>query len=474
MENPVSSSRARYCFVLFLLFLISQRSPLAGDWSVVPSVYVAGSYYDNIFLSSPGSELSDSVLQVNPSITVDGKGRRGDVSLNYVMQNVYYDENVEFNDTYHILNARGNAELFPELFFIDATLGRTQQTISRDAGIPLDNITISTNRTNVDVVSVSPFLRTNVGDKLTTEVRYTGAWTRYDRDVSANFRNEAVYADLRNDLTSSRAQWGIVYRNRKFDYDIRGNYTYERAYVDVDYSATGQLGLLASGGYENNGYNRQGLITRAEKGETWDIGLRWNPVRQNTISIRLGERVFGKTKSLRFRYFTRRWTWTAAYDEEFENNLGILVRNQQNNATGGEMILPGDPTPTTEAYLSRDFNFRARRRYGKTDIDFSVYDRKREFQLTYEEEQLSGTDVNFEWRFQRRTSFLLGMQAENQNLRNDANNNYLVIATIGLNRAIFRGANLQFNFRHYRRDMNNPALNSYRQNQVKLDLNVVF
>ncbi len=474
MEHPISSChQARCYFLLLLLFLISEQSSLAGEWSVVPSVYVSGGINNNIFLSSPGSEKSDTILQFNPAIRINGEGRRGNVSLYYEMQNIYYSKNREFNDTYHILNAKANAELFPELFFIDATFGRSQQIISRYAAIPVDNLTISTNRANVDIASVSPFIKTNIGDKLTTEIRYASAWTRYDQGVLADVRNQAIYADLRNNLTSSRGQWGIIYSNRKFEPEIGENTRYERTYIDIDYSATEQLGLLASAGYENNTYD-QDTATRIEKDSTWSVGLRWNPGRQNTISIRLGERVFGKTKSLDFRYFTRRWTWSAAYDEEFRNNLGVLVGNQQNEATAGEIILPGDPTPTTEVFLSRDFNFRASRSFAKTDINFSVYDRKREFQLTAEEERISGGDMEFEWRFQKRSSFLLGIQIENQKLRGDSDNDDLVVGTIGLNREIFRDANLGLDFRHYRRDSNNPARSNYRQNQVTLGLTIIF
>ncbi len=470
MEHSVSSY---HYIALSLLFLISEQSSLAGEWSVIPSVYVGASKNDNIFLSPLGAESSDSVLQLSPAIRVDGVGRRGNVSLNYEMQNFYYSKNTEFNDTYHVLNARGNVELFPGLFFIDATLGRTQQIISRDATIPLDNTTISTNRTDVDVASVSPFIKTNIGDTLSTEIRYESAWTRYDQGLSADIRNQSIYADLRNNLTSSRGQWGIIYSNRKFEPEVGGGYSYERAYVDIDYSATGQLGVLASGGYENNAYN-QTTIIRTENGSTWDVGLRWNLGRQNSISIRLGERIFGKNMSLDFNYLTHRWAWSARYDEEYENNLGILVRNQQNDDTGGEIILPGDPTPTTEVYLSRNFNFRARRSFGKTDIDSSVYDRKREFQLTGEKERISGVDVEIEWRFQKRNKFLFGIQVENQNLRGSFGRDNLVMGNIGLARQISRDASGELDFRHYRRDSNNPARSNYRQNQVTLDLTVLF
>ncbi len=462
-----------YYLALLLLFLVSERASLAGSWSIVPSVYVAASHNNNIFLSPPGAGKSDTILQLNPEIRLNGKGKRGSVSLYYEMQNIFYAKNTKFNDTFHILNARANAELVPKLFFIDTTLGRTQQIISRNTGAPLDNISISANRTNVDVVSVSPYIKTNIGNKLTTEIRYASAWTRYDRDILADIRNQTVYADLRNDLTSSRGQWAIIYTNREYEPDTGENYSYERAYIDVDFSVTGKLGLLASAGYENNGYN-QSAVTRSEKSSTWDAGLRWSPERNNSISIRLGERAFGKTRSLDFSYRTQRWTWGVGYSEEFRNNLSVLIRNQQSDNPDISIILPGDSTPTIETYLSRRSDFSARRSYGKTDIAFSVYDRRREFQQTGQKEHISGGEVKLDWRFQKRSKFLLGFNKEKQKLRGGFNNYDLIIGTIGLDRRLSRKSNLKFDYRYYQRDSNNFAQNDYKQNQVTLGLTVIF
>ncbi len=474
MGHSLSNYNRRwYCLVLPLLFFISETVLLAGDWSIIPSVYVAASNNNNIFMAPPGSEQNDTILQFNPAIRVNGKGRRGNASLYYEMQNIAYAKNTSFDDTYHILNARVSAELTPDLFFIDSTVGRTQQIISRNTGVPLDNISISTNRTNVDVVSVSPYIKTNVGNKLTTEIRYSSAWTRYDQGVLTDIRNQTVYADLRNNLTNSRGQWAVIYSNRKYEPGIGQNRSYERAYVNVDFSITGKMGLLASIGYENNGYD-QGAITRFEKSTTWDAGLRWSPGRNNSISVRVGERAFGKTSALDFSYLTQRWTWSAGYNEEFRNNLGVLVRNQQRGNSNTNIILPGDSTPTTETYLSRRFDFRARRSYGKTDLDFSVYDRKREFQQTGQREHISGGKVQLDWKFQKRSKFLLGLDKQKQKLRGGFNSYDLIIGTIGLARKIARDADAKLDFRYYQRDSNSSAQSDYKQNQVTLSLTVVF
>lgn len=476
MEYSLSHSHHFWSYLaLSLLFLISERVSVAGDWSIDPSIYIAGSNNDNIFLSPSGGEKNDNIFQLNPSIKINRKGRRGSANLYYEMQNILYAKNGQFNDTFNILNANAELSLSPNLFFIDTTLGRDQQIVSRNTVYPLDNMTISTNRTNVDVISVSPFIKTNIGNKLMTEIRYTSAWTRYDQGVLADIRNQTVSADLRNDLTGARGQWAIVYSNRKYEVGSGRNTSYQRAYANVDFSVSGKIGILASVGYENNEYNyNQGTTSRFEKSSTWDAGFRWSPSRTNSISVRVGERAFGKTSSLDFNYKTQRWTWNAGYNEEFRNNLGILVRNQKSDNFDTNIVLPGDATPTTETYLSRRFDLRARRRYGKTNLDVSIYDRRREFQQSGQRERIAGEKVKLDWQFQKRSKFLLEFNNEKQNLRGAGNDYNVIIGAFALVRTISRKADVKLDFRFYKRDSSNSVQSNYKQNQVTLGLTTVF
>lgn len=465
-------SLCRLMVILILSYALSKLA-LAGKWDIEPSIYVAGSHNDNIFLDAPGSERSDKVLQVNPAILLQGQGQRATLSLYYEVQNVFYSTNSEFNDTFHNLNAAANAELLADLFYIDATAGRAQQIISRDAAIPVDNVTISANRTDVDLASVSPYFKSNIGKNLQTEVRYSGSWLSYENDFLSDQQNKIITAELNNALSMNRTQWGLYYTNRKFEPDIGNESSFERGYIDIDYSLSGQLAFLGSLGRENNEYG-QGLFTRVEKGTTWDVGFRWNPARQNTILLRLGERVFGKTKKLEINYVSRRWTIGAGYDEEFRNNLGVLVRNQDSGGVGDPIVGPGDPTPTTETFLSKSFDVHAVREFSRTRLNFSAYSRKREFQISGDTEDISGGEAGFDWQFQRRTSLELSLRIQNQKLRGGQNNDDLLVGNVALIRNISRKTTGSLAFRHYRRDSSDPTRSIYKQNQITLDLKVIF
>ncbi len=452
---------------------ISSNSAYAGNWIIDPSIYVAGSNNDNIFLAAPGSERSDKVLQINPAIIVNGQGKRANFALTYEMQNVFYATNKEFNDTFHNLNAVANAELASELLYIDASVGRAQQIISRDAAIPVDNVTISANRTDVNLASISPYIKTNIGRNMQTELRYSGSWLSYKEDFIPDQQNQTVTAELNNSLSMAQTQWDLLYTNRKLEPDTGIDSSFERAYANIEFLLSRQFSLLGSLGRENNEYG-QATVTRVEKGTTWDAGFRWNPARQNTILVRVGERVFGPTKTVDINYASHRWTFGAGYDEEFRNNLGVLISNQDGGEIGDPIIGPGDPTPTTETFLSKNFNLRAVRDFSKTRFNLSAYSRKREFQITGDTEDISGGEASLNWQFQKRSSMELGIRIQNQKLRGGINSDDLLVGDFTLSRNISRKTIGTLSFRHYRRDSNDPTRIKYKQNQFTLGLNIEF
>lgn len=461
---------------LLLTFILSYsvtELAVSAEWQIDPSVYVAGSTNDNIFLTAPGSETSDKILQINPAILLIGRGQRANFSLFYEMQNVFYSTNSEFNDTFHNLNALANSELLADLFYVDVSAGRAQQVISRDAAIPVDNVTISANRTNVTTALVSPYLKTNIGKNMQTELRYSGSWLNYDEDLLSDQQNKTVTAELSNALSMSRAQWALLYTNRKFEPDTGSNSSFERAYTNLEYSISSQLVLLGSLGRENNEYG-QGVVTRVEEGTTWDVGVKWNPIRENTIEIRVGERVFGPTKKFDINYASHRWTLGAGYNEEFRNNLGVLINNQEGSDIGDSIVDPGDPTPTTETFLSKNFDLRAVREFSKTRLNLTAYSRKREFQISGDSEDISGGEASVDWQFQKRSALELGLRIQNQKLRGGLNNDDLLVGNVTLKRNLSRKTLGTLDFRHYRRDSSDLTRSIYKQNQVTLGLNVEF
>jgi hypothetical protein len=467
-------SRGWFFVTIIICFLLLNEIVIAGEWTVEPSLEVAASYNDNIFLSPIGDEQSDYVGQINPAVRVDGQGRRANLELNAVMQNVFYSEYDEYDDTFWNLNALADAELISDLFFVDASLGHTQQFISRAAGIPADNITISENRTNLDLASVSPYFRKNIGSNVTGEFRLRGIWSDYEDELLTDSKEGSLHAELRNNESTGRTLWGIVYDYRQIEPETNLDSRLEIAIADLDYELTNQIGLLAGAGYENNEYDQIGGI-RLQEGPVWFLGMRWSASRRNSLSFRVGERAFGKTMTFDWAHQASRWNWSINYIEQPDTSSGVFISNQETGDITEPIIRPGDPLPIAQVFLNKRFNLTTIYDYGKSRFQLDLYHRDREYlNTTLPDERLYGGNAEYLWRIQPRTELTLLAELQYEDILSGTAMDKLSIAGVTIEHKMSRDLSLGLNYRYYQRDSTDPVRTNYKQNQATISLNIMF
>ena len=95
-------------------------SYLLGGWRVTPRLSVGTTYSDNIRLAPPGEEEGDTVLQVDPGISVRKQGGRLNLRLDYTAQGLFYADHRDANQINNSLLAFGTAELYQDNLFLDA------------------------------------------------------------------------------------------------------------------------------------------------------------------------------------------------------------------------------------------------------------------------------------------------------------------------------------------------------------------
>jgi hypothetical protein len=462
------------CLALFLCITFQSRFSSAADWDINPSILVAGSYYDNIFLSPPGEEVGDYVGQLNPGILIRGNGRQANLELNAVMQNVFYEDQKEFNDTFWQLNGRGDAVLIPELFFIDATVGYTQQIITNAAPIPTNNITISPNRTNVGLASVNPYFKKHIGRNLVAALHFGKAWVNYSDESLIDNTQNAVRVQLRSTEAVGRILWGLTYDYRKIEPDNQLDSSLELAIFDIDYELSRQTGLLAGGGYEYNLYD-QIDNEKEQKGAVWFIGIRWTPSRLNILNVRIGERAFGRSMFLNWDHIAHNWRSNISYTEEPSTSGDVLINNQVNGDVDEPIVQAGDPVPSGQVFLYKRFNLNTIYDHGKTRFELNLYHTDTENQninISDDSTTIYGGTVNILWRIQPRTGFTIGGNYENQELAGSSIENNLWYGTAKLEHQMSRDMNIWLEYGHYVGSSPDPGGFDYVQNQATLGLYV--
>ena len=457
-----------------LLFCNILVLPLnAAAWEVEPSLYFSVSHNDNVFLSPDGQEKSDFITQLNPNISVARQGKRSYLEADYTMQNVRYADESAFNDTFHSLNSRAGSEIVRDVFYIDATAGRTQQLTTRDTAVPADNVTISSNRTNLDLYSVSPYLRQQLGRQAMAEVRYSKRWNEYESASAIDSSEEQYHVDLRSTQSQQLVRWAVIYDHRKILPDTDLDSRLEEELLDLSIRLTGKLDLLLAGGYEHNEYEYASGL-RVEKGKIWNAGLRVISGHGLELTGRYGERFFGKTSSYRLISNGRKWRIRAEYEEELRTSAGILFLNQTENELDEDIVQAGDPLPGTELFLNEELNINITRIYGKTELAVEYYDRDRIFRTSNNTEHIYGGEADIFWRFLPRTRLNIGYSQQREKISLNSSTDKLTQYRLGVNRQIRERAFFSVQYRNYKRDTDNPLRNNFTQNQYTASVSYIF
>lgn len=295
----------------------------ATDWKVSPTLNLIETYSDNVRLAPPGNEKGDYITQVNPGITIAGTGPRLQIDARYLMQNLFYAEEKNRNSTNHLFNARANAELVDDYFYLDAKSSISQQSISPLAPITFDNTNIINDRTEVRTYSISPYFHHNFGSLVSSKLRYTHNAVDTNAKGLLDSRANNILFQLKSGPAFNRQGWELNYSKENIDYIKAFTDTENEKYsLKLSYKILSKFSLTASGGYEKHNYLS---INKNPEGPFWLAGFSWVPSDRTSIAASAGKRFYGNTYSLMADHRTRRTVWSLGYNEGITNTNSQFV-----------------------------------------------------------------------------------------------------------------------------------------------------
>ena len=260
--------------------------------------------------------------------------RRLQTSVNYSLTAVARLEDNNNNDLYHNLNAVGKAELVEDFLFIDGTARITQGLISL-FGSDADATTNRTNRANVGVYRLSPYIQKRFGTFANAEVRYTLGGAIFGENTAANAVTNAFSASLDSGSRFNDLFWSVDYS--LYHADNRGtvsnstfergsavsNSTFERGSVTLGYALSRKFRVFGTYGDERiefQGVNDIGGIF-------YSVGAGWSPSRRTSVEASVGERYFGPTYSFSGRHQSRASIWRIRYYEDTSDITRQFLRD---------------------------------------------------------------------------------------------------------------------------------------------------
>ncbi|MCB1947810.1 TIGR03016 family PEP-CTERM system-associated outer membrane protein [Nitrosomonas sp.] len=432
-----------YLFIYFgaavVFFLAHSLQVAAGELEFNPTLTVSETYTDNVRLGGglipgggggigfggAGSSGGDFITQINPGILFTGNGRRYDVNAQYVMNNLIFAQNTELTQIRHMLNANATTEVLKDLFFVDGDARILQQNVSLLAPQTANNVFATGNRANLEIYSVSPYLRHRFQNFASAEARYTRGYVKSGFSGFINSQRDSYQFILNSGSAFRKLAWGFNYDNNRIHLD--GSNTtigLERYIGNLRYNFTPRFGLTATGGYERNSIIS---IRGKPSSPTWTAGFVWAPNKRTDLQFSAGQRFFGDTYSATANYRTRLSTWQVLYIED------ITTFNQQAGqfgALGGALNVLGGGVDaqnlllglnnflTNRVFLQRRFNASVTLNGSRNDLTLNVFQLKRKPYTAEElDEELLGLPIffnntkqlggNVSWRYRltSRTNF---------------------------------------------------------------------
>lgn len=455
---------------------ISNPVSAASNWKVNAGVAANLSFNDNITRVSSGTKVDGVITQINPYIGVSGKSKRIDLDLKYNMQNLFYSNNSQYNDTFHQFQGDMKANLVKNFLFIDTGAAYAQQNISNTTGTFFNNTTVTGNRTNVGRARVKPYIKHNFGRtaQLTTGAEYSVV--RYGTSGLLDNNISQYDFTLNSGKDFNRMTWQVDYLKMKIKPDTQSDIIFEQYNGLLGYKLTRKITVTASAGREKNRFARA-AVTSIPEGLKWMVGVKWTPTKMTTVDAGAGRRFFGNSGFLTVTTSSRLTKTSIRYSEDLSTSstsqFGRRIYTGTNsNPSNPNVVDISQPSIRAGTYIRKqlrgDFSIKS----AKSVLSLSAYNESRDYQVTNNTERVYGGSVNFNWNFAQRTRAILSATGA---IINPALSGKVGLMTlnVSVNRQLRKKLSANISVSHSRRKSGQSA-SDYKQNIANVGINWRF
>jgi len=322
---------------------------------VTPSLKLAETYTDNVFLSPDGSRQSDWITSIIPGISVTANGPRLRLDAFYAPEILYHAQTEREDNVFHRGNAVGTLELADELLFLEAGAKVDQYDISLQGPLTTSNVNITGNRATAVTTYVSPYLLRNIGSAARAEARFTYSTWESDEDLPELPDNTArrILLRLANGPAYRQLTWDVAYSGERIEYETQQQTTTEEVTASARRLITSTVGLLAQAGYER--YDT-GLPETIED-PRYSAGFDWTPSPRTRLAATAGQRLGDETYSFEFRHRTRLTSWNVTYAEDVTTSREQFFVPATQSTAGAldQMFLSQYPDPLARQKAVQEF-----------------------------------------------------------------------------------------------------------------------
>lgn len=460
-----------------LLSILTSNLASAAEWRFTPSVDLTETYTDNVILSSDSGAESDWISQINPGLSLTGKGRELELTFGYRMQNILYAGDSGRNNTNHQLNTALKATLAPHWLFLDASSTLSQQVLSSDENVSVGNLGVVSGREDVLTSSISPYIATRLSNRVLADFRFTHDRVSYSGNTAADSSSEQVSLSLKSAKAFGSWTWALRSTEQDIKYSgqslmpSREDVKIQDSVLDLGYQLSAKIRLTGQAGYEDHEYQLS-ADSKTPQGRYWSVGTVWSPSSQTMLTLSGGHRYFGHTWKLDWSHQARRNNWQLAYNENISSRRQLQLELRDSlvadpNTLDQILLTENVLVPTDEIFIDRRASFHWVMSHRKSTTTFQLNRSRKEFQESNATETTVGIDLAWDWRVSRNSE--ISANIGSQKTERDTGNDRYKLTSLSYEKQLGKHVSSSYDFRNVRRDTSGLS-NSYSENQLSATL----
>ena len=450
---PEARLRGAALAIVSCALLAGAPAALAGEWEFSQRIRGGAYWTDNVTAAPEGEEDSDWIASLEPGLSLDYLGPRGNASLNYDAQALWYQDNDEFDDVFHQFFGNGQLIVTPDTLFLDGFARYGQANIDPAGRVAQGNIIQTGNLTDAAIYGASPWYTDRYGQWGEALARYTYQAVRYrntDETTTSvqDSDSNIMFASLGSQSGAPGLSWRSSVNYQLTEYDLSPDFEYGEATQEFGYPVGLRTRGIVTVGMESDFIEDQSQGGFDEF--FWTVGFSWEPNERESLSASAGERFYGNTYAFNWQRRAARGEVSVSYVEEATTS-NLRLFGDGSDPIGGQ---PGLPTLDPAVFLSKRLSGSARYDLTRTRLTARLYGERREFVEadSRPDEDVAGLDLTADWDVAPRTRLDTLLRYEYRDFGGSRSSSDTYEVTLGVRRDITRTAFASFRVGHYRRD----------------------
>jgi uncharacterized protein (PEP-CTERM system associated) len=279
-------------------------APVAAGGSglrITPTFDTVLTYLDSNINTQGGARVGDFVTELKPGFQIRSQSGPLRGSLSYALDAINHSQSINVQgtrnpDLQNQLNAAFTAEAVPNHAYVDVTATVAQQALSAYGVQGASNLDNSANITEVANVSLTPYVKGELGSWATYKASLNASATNAYRSILGDSNIQGGSVSLASARNGALFGWGLSASRQRSDFRAGRATVDQQVLASLSMTPNPELQLIARGGREITdvaSFDSQGYAN-------WGGELHWSPSPRVTASLSGDHRYYGNSHTVLF------------------------------------------------------------------------------------------------------------------------------------------------------------------------------